>query len=112
MSVFEYADHFKHLLHFNTMTVDEEWQCRKFENGLRGDVKLLVAGLEIRDFLTLVEKARFMEKTKRDTKSQQSQPLRVGGPTTSRGGSISRKTFFSRPTSSGSRGSSSQPSVQ
>ncbi|XP_047176593.1 uncharacterized protein LOC124843814 [Vigna umbellata] len=28
-SVLEYANRFKHLLRFNTMAVDEEWQCRK-----------------------------------------------------------------------------------
>ncbi|XP_017438093.1 uncharacterized protein LOC108344136 [Vigna angularis] len=93
------------------MAVDEEWQCRKFENGLRGDIKLLVKGLRIREFSALVEMARDMEKNKKESEGpqkQQSQPLRVGGPMISRGGSISRSTPFSRPTSSGSRGSSSQ----
>ncbi|XP_047153644.1 uncharacterized protein LOC124825144 [Vigna umbellata] len=113
-SVSEYADRFKHLLRFNTMTVDEVWQCRKFENGLRKDIKLLVKGLRIREFSTLVEMARDMEKTKgepEEPQNQRIQPLRVGGPTVSRGGSSSRTTPFSRPTSSGSRGSSSQPSL-
>ncbi|XP_017412932.1 uncharacterized protein LOC108324499 [Vigna angularis] len=114
-TVSEYADRFKHLLRFNTMAVDEEWQCRKFENGLRGDIKLLVKGLRIREFSALVEMARDMEKTKKESEGpqkQQSQPLRVGGPMISRGGSISRSTPFSRPTSSRSRGSSSQLSGQ
>ncbi|XP_017441063.1 uncharacterized protein LOC108346494 [Vigna angularis] len=94
-SVFEYADRFKHLLCFNTMTVDEDWQCRKFENGLRKDIKLLKSKGE-----------------PEGPQNQRIQPLRVGGPAVSRGGSSSRTTPFSRPTSSGSRGSSSQPSVQ
>ncbi|XP_014511805.1 uncharacterized protein LOC106770515 [Vigna radiata var. radiata] len=116
-SVTEYADRFKHLLRFRTVQVNEDWQCRKFENGLRKDVKLMVKGLRIREFPALVEMARDMEKTKGEPEVQQSQrvqPLRVGGPVVSRGGSSSRTTPFSRPTSLGSRGSSSssQPSVQ
>ncbi|XP_052730529.1 uncharacterized protein LOC128195870 [Vigna angularis] len=81
MSVSEYTDRFKHLLRFNTMTVDEEWQCHKFENGLRGDIKLLVKGHRLREFPALVEMARDMEKTKREAEgypSRQAQPLRVG----------------------------------
>ncbi|XP_017428965.1 uncharacterized protein LOC108337039 [Vigna angularis] len=116
MSVSEYTDRFKHLLRFNTMTVDEEWQCRKFENGLRGDIKLLVRGHRLREFPALVEMARDMEKTKREAEgypSRQAQPLRVGGPAMSRGGSSSRKTPYSRSSSSSrSSGGSSQPSVQ
>ncbi|XP_052732489.1 uncharacterized protein LOC128196275 [Vigna angularis] len=115
MSVSEYTNHFKHLLRFNTMTVDEEWQCRKFENGLRGDIKLLVKGHCLREFPTLVEMTRDMEKTKREAEgypSRQAQPLRVGGPAMSRGGSSSRKAPYSRSSSSRSFGGSSQPSVQ
>ena len=64
MFVAEYTEKFKHLGRFHTITVDKEWRCRKFENGLRGDIKLMVAPLSIKDFLTLVEKARVMEKLK------------------------------------------------
>ncbi|XP_052736657.1 uncharacterized protein LOC128197864 [Vigna angularis] len=113
--VSEYANRFKHLLRFTTMSIDEEWQCRKFENGLRKDIKLLVKGLRIREFSALVEMARDMEKTKGEPEGpqrQQSQPLRIGGPVISRGGSSSRKTPFSRPSYFGSRGSSSQSSGQ
>ncbi|XP_017428667.1 uncharacterized protein LOC108336713 [Vigna angularis] len=79
-SVSEYVDRFKHLLRFNTMTVNEEWQCRKFENGLRKDIKLLVKGFRIREFSALVETARDMEKTKGEPEGpqrQESQPLRL-----------------------------------
>ncbi|XP_047147528.1 uncharacterized protein LOC124819958 [Vigna umbellata] len=88
--------------------MDEEWQCRKFENGLRGDIKLLVAGLCIKEFLALVERARVMEKTKKDVKSQHSQPFRVGGSLVSRRSFKSRRTPYFMPHSHGSRGSSSQ----
>ncbi|XP_052734270.1 uncharacterized protein LOC128196752 [Vigna angularis] len=113
MSVSEYTDRFKHLLRFNTMKVDEEWQCRKFENGLRSDIKLLVRGHRLREFPALVEMARDMEKTKNESEGQQSRPTRTGGPSGSRGGFSTRKTPYARPSfSSGSRGSSYQPSVQ
>ena len=54
-SVAEYVEQFKHLGRFYTMPLDEEWRCRKFENGLRGDIRLMVAPLSIKDFATLVE---------------------------------------------------------
>jgi len=47
MSASEYAEKFKHLGRFHTLRMAEDWQCRKFENGLRGDLKLMVAPLSI-----------------------------------------------------------------
>jgi len=35
-TVTEYAERFKHLSRFYTLPLDEEWRCRKLENGLRG----------------------------------------------------------------------------
>ncbi|XP_017413022.1 uncharacterized protein LOC108324592 [Vigna angularis] len=91
MLVLEYADQFKHLLRFHTLRMNEEGQCMKFDNGLRGDIKLLVTSLSIKEFPALVEKARVLEKTKMEVESHQRQPPRVGGPNISRGqqGSIS-----------------------
>ena len=66
----EYAEKFKHLICFYTMPLDKEWRCRKFENGLRGDLRLLVAPLSIKDFAALVEKARVMEKMKVEVETQ------------------------------------------
>ncbi|XP_052723787.1 uncharacterized protein LOC128193740 [Vigna angularis] len=112
-SVSEYADRFKHLLRFNTMVVDEEWQCRKFENGLRNDIKLLVKGLRIREFPTLVEMSRDLEKTKGKSEGQQNQPTKNGESSGSRDGFSIKKTPYARPSFfSGSRGSSYQPSVK
>ena len=48
------------------MPLDKEWRCRMFENGLRGDIRLMEAPLSIKDFVALVEKARVMEKMKRE----------------------------------------------
>jgi len=56
-SVTEYDEKFKHLSRFYTLLLDEEWRCRKFENGLHGDIRFMVTPLSIKDFAALVEKA-------------------------------------------------------
>ena len=66
----EYAEKFKHLSRFYTLPLDEEYRCRKFENGLRGDIRLMMAPLSIKDFAALVEKARVIEKMKREVEGQ------------------------------------------
>ena len=68
--VVEYAERFKDLGHFYTMPFDEEWHCRKFENGLKGDICLMVAPLSIKNFAALVEKAKVMERMKVEVKAQ------------------------------------------
>jgi len=55
------------------MPLDEEWRCKNFENGLRGDIRLMVAPLSIKDFTALVERARVMEQMKAEVEAQQSQ---------------------------------------
>ncbi|XP_047153517.1 uncharacterized protein LOC124825024 [Vigna umbellata] len=60
MSVSEYTNKFKHLVRFNTMATSEEWQCPKFENGLRSDLKLLISSLCIKSFPTMVERAKLV----------------------------------------------------
>ena len=72
-TVAEYAERFKHLIRFYTLPLNEELRCRKFENGLRGDIRLMVAPLSIKDFAALVEKARVMEKMKRELEGQRPQ---------------------------------------
>jgi len=69
-TVAEYAERFKHLSHFYTLPLDEEWRCHKFENGLRGDIRLMVAPFSIKDFAALVKKGRVMEKMKREIEGQ------------------------------------------
>ena len=71
--VTEYAERFKHLSRFYTLPLDKEWRCRKFKNGLRGDIRLMVALLSIKDFATLVEKAKVMGKMKREVEGQRPQ---------------------------------------
>lgn len=71
--VAEYAERFKHLGHCYTMTLDEEWRCRKFENNLRGDIRVMVAPLSIKDFAALMKKARVMEMIKVEVEAQHPQ---------------------------------------
>jgi len=72
-TVTEYTEKFKHINRFYTLPLDEEWRCRKFENDLRGDIRLMVAPLPIKDFVALVEKARVMEKMKTEVEGQRPQ---------------------------------------
>ncbi|XP_017428796.1 uncharacterized protein LOC108336860 [Vigna angularis] len=72
-SVSEYTNTFKHLLRFNTMATSEEWQCRKFENGLRSDLKVLISSLCIRSFPAMVERAKVLEKNMAEVEQQKKQ---------------------------------------
>ncbi|CAJ2652692.1 unnamed protein product [Trifolium pratense] len=61
LSVAEYSAKFEALCvfspHYNTVGAEED-KCVKFESGLRPDIKLLIGFSEIRDFPTLMTKAR------------------------------------------------------
>ena len=103
MSVSEYAEKFKHLGRFHTLRMAEDWQCRKFENGLRGDLKLMVAPLSIKEFPALVEKARVMKKLKAEVEAQQQSQQKVGGPSGSTSRQDDRRKPYSRPPPQGSR---------
>lgn len=108
MFVSEYADQFKHLICFHTLSMDKKQQCRKFENWLTSDIKLLVVGLCIKEFPALVESARVLEKTKQKVESQQRQLLKAGGPFGCRSNFGDMRKPYSWPSFYGSRGSSSQ----
>ncbi|XP_027927450.1 uncharacterized protein LOC114184337 [Vigna unguiculata] len=56
----------------------ERFLSEKFKNDLRGDMRLMVAPLSIKDFATLVEKARVMEKIKHEVEGQQPQQPQRG----------------------------------
>ena len=71
LSVTEYATRLKHLARFYTQTMTEAWRCRKFEFGLKQELKEVIP-MTIRDFLALVES---LKSSSRLAKPQ------VGGPT-------------------------------
>ncbi|XP_014499208.1 uncharacterized protein LOC106760259 [Vigna radiata var. radiata] len=77
MSVFEYADKFKHFLRFHTLYMDKEWQW---------------------------ERAQVIGKTKTEMDSEQKQPPRIGRLSGSKHCQVTRRTPYSRPPSHGSRG--------
>jgi len=89
--VAEYAEKFKHLRRFYTKPLDEEWQFRKFENGLHGDLWLMVAPLSNKDFAALVEKMKVKVET------QHPHQQRMGGPSRSRHKHEKRKKPYTRP---------------
>jgi len=110
-SAIEYAEKFKHLGRFYTLPLDEEWRCHKFENGLRGDIRLMVAPLSIKDFAALVEKARVMDKMKNEVEGQcPQQTQRIGGPSGSKLRHEERRKPYDKPhhQSQGSRSFSPQ----
>jgi len=109
-SVAEYAERFKHLGRFYTMPLDEEWRYKKFENGLRGDFRLMVAPLSIKDFAALVERARVMERMKAEVEAQQVQQQKASGSSRSRSRVEERKKPYFRPQPQVARGFTPQQS--
>ncbi|XP_017420321.1 uncharacterized protein LOC108330346 [Vigna angularis] len=98
-SVSEYTNKFKHPVRFNTMATSEEWQCRKFENGLRSDLKVLISSLCIRSFPAMVERAKVLEKNVAEAEQQKKQQL-SRGPVLARNTSTVRRPPYVRPTQS------------
>ncbi|XP_052723892.1 uncharacterized protein LOC108325741 [Vigna angularis] len=96
MSVSEYTNRFKHLVRFNTMATSEEWQCRKFENGLRSDLKVLISSLCIRSFPAMVERAKVLEKNVAEAEQQKKHQL-SRGPVLARNNSTVRRPPYVRP---------------
>ncbi|XP_052733512.1 uncharacterized protein LOC128196492 [Vigna angularis] len=97
MSVSEYTNKFKHLVRFNTMATSEEWQCRKFENGLRSDLKVLISSLCIRSFPAMVERAKVLEKNVAEAEQQKKQQV-SRGPVLARNTTNVRRSPYVRPT--------------
>ncbi|XP_017426270.1 uncharacterized protein LOC108334848 [Vigna angularis] len=112
MSVSEYTNKFKHLVRFNTMATSEEWQCRKFENGLRSDLKLLISSLCIRSFPAMVERAKVLEKNVAEVEQQKKQQQTVRGAIISRNALGQRRNPYTRPVlTASSSGTPSQSMV-
>ena len=90
-----YIERFEYLARFNSPVVTEEWRCRKFEGGLKHELRRFIVPLRIREFPVLVEQAKTVEqletgssrgerqhKTAPDVRSQKKPYSRP--PTTSR----------------------------
>ncbi|XP_017416766.2 uncharacterized protein LOC108327584 [Vigna angularis] len=112
MSVSEYTNKFKHLVRFNTMATSEEWQCQKFENGLRSELKLLISSLCIKSFPAMVERTKVLEKNVAEVEQQKRQQQVIRGPVSARNNVNLRRASYARPAqTSNSRGSQSALAV-
>ncbi|GAU22478.1 hypothetical protein TSUD_295970 [Trifolium subterraneum] len=99
MSVAEYAAEFESLCafspHYNTPEAEND-KCVKFESGLRPDIKYIIGFAEIRNFTTLVAKARICDedgkaksnyfKAVRGKSQDRAKPYEVKGKGSARGG--------------------------
>ncbi|XP_047150608.1 uncharacterized protein LOC124822620 [Vigna umbellata] len=99
MSVSEYTYKFKHLVRFNTTATSEEWQCRKFKNDLRSELKLLISSLCIKSFPAMVDRAKVLEKNVAEVEQQKKQQV-ARGPILSRNNANLRRTPYVRPAQS------------
>ncbi|XP_047161885.1 uncharacterized protein LOC124831838 [Vigna umbellata] len=97
MTVSEYTSKFKHLVRFNTMATSEEWQCRKFENGLRSNLKVLLSSLCIRSFPAMVERAKVLEKNVAEAKQQKKQRQAAKGSVMSKTNLNRNRVPYARP---------------
>jgi len=61
MTVEAYIERFEYLARFYTPVVIEEWRCRKFEGGLKHELRRFLVPLRIREFPVLVEQAKTVE---------------------------------------------------
>ncbi|XP_047149502.1 uncharacterized protein LOC124821629, partial [Vigna umbellata] len=111
MSVSEYTNKFKHLVRFNTMATSEEWQCRKFENGLRSDLKVMISSLCIRTFPAMVERAKVLEKNMAEAERHKKQQT-VRGPIVSRSNVNQRGSPYVRPSTNTSGSQALVPAGQ
>ncbi|WVZ19076.1 hypothetical protein V8G54_006398, partial [Vigna mungo] len=62
MSVQDYKERFEYLAHFYTQNMSEEWECRRFEQGLRHHLLKALVHLKINEFPELVEQATIVER--------------------------------------------------
>ncbi|KOM55219.1 hypothetical protein LR48_Vigan10g111100 [Vigna angularis] len=95
------------LQHLETARLSAEVSQRQYVDLMAsGDLKLMVVGFCIKQFPSLVERAKVLEKTKMEVERQQPN---VGGPVSSRSSLGPKRTPIARPSSSEVRGQSSRP---
>ena len=61
MTVEAYIERFEYLARLYTLVVTKEWKCRKFEGGLKHELRRFLVPLRIREFPVLVEQAKTVE---------------------------------------------------
>jgi len=61
MTLQAYIDKFEYLARLYSPTVTKEWRCRKYEGGLKHELRRFLVPLRIKEFLVLVEQAKVVE---------------------------------------------------
>ena len=61
LSVQAYVERFEYLARFYSQIITEEWRCRKFEGGMKHELRRLIVPLRVREFPILVEQAKSVE---------------------------------------------------
>ena len=56
-----YTDRFEYLARFYTPTVTDEWRCRKYEGGLKHELRRFIVPLQIMEFPVLMKQAKAVE---------------------------------------------------
>jgi len=93
LSMQAYVERFDYLLRFYSQTVTEEWRCRKFEGGLKHELRRFIVPLRVREFLILVEQAKSVEQLEMG-------PSRINRTQKNNAEGRQQKKPYSRPTSS------------
>jgi len=88
-----YVERFEYLSRFYSQTLTEEWRCKKFEGGLKHELRHFIVPLRVREFPVLVEQAKSVEQLEMS-------PSRVSRPQKSSAEGRQQKKPYSRPTSS------------
>jgi len=55
MTVQAYIERFEYFARFYSLVVTEEWRCKKFEGGLKHELRRFIVPLWIRELPVLVE---------------------------------------------------------
>jgi len=61
MSVQAYVEWKEYLARFYSQVVTKEWRCRKFEGGLKHQLRRFIVPLRVREFPVWVEQAKSVE---------------------------------------------------
>nr|KYP55102.1 hypothetical protein KK1_001307 [Cajanus cajan] len=89
MSVSDYAMRFEHLACLYLQAISKAWKCRKFVEGLRQKMKMVVVPMTITEFPALVEKAKVVERLEGGNRVMKT----AEGPAGSKKGGNQRKPY-------------------
>ena len=91
-----YIDRLEYFAGFYSPAVTEEWRCRKYEGGLKHELRRFLVPLRIREFPVLVEQAKAVEQLEMG-------PNRVARPQKTSVDTRHQKKSYSRPQKSANK---------